>query len=181
MDNDWRVIFSGFFHDLYNAWMPSLISGLIIALLTPIIGWLTGTKKGLIVGFALAITIAAWTVAGMLIRHVSSQPIPLTEPPQPARHLPQGTTQQPPAKRQPGAQVLSEIEMAMLVLIAHHSDCTTEKLAAHLGVSEQKILHHKDKLEEHDYLEHGWDWTDREEYYHLSPQGRKVLNDRGLL
>jgi len=77
-------------------------------------------------------------------------------------------------------QDLPEIEVQMLTFIADTADCTTDDLAAHLEVSPQKILRHKDRLVELHYLDYGLTAMD-EEYYQLTPEGRKLLDDKGLL
>src|SRR5436309_2748900 len=73
-----------------------------------------------------------------------------------------------------------DIELQILVLIAHNPDCTTGRIAAHLGVSPEKILHHRDELVERRYVDYGLSAMD-EEYYQLTPKGRKFLNDKQLL
>jgi DNA-binding MarR family transcriptional regulator len=77
-------------------------------------------------------------------------------------------------------QDLPEIEVQMLTFIADTTDCTTDDLATHLRVSPQKILRHKDRLVELRYVDYGLTALD-EEYYQLTPESRKLLDDKGIL
>jgi DNA-binding MarR family transcriptional regulator len=78
------------------------------------------------------------------------------------------------------SQYLDETAVKILTFIAHYPDCTTETLAQHLGLHSEKVLYYRDELTQQGYFNHGLTWDDQE-YYQLTPKGRKILNDRQLL
>jgi len=78
------------------------------------------------------------------------------------------------------SEALDKIATQILLLVADHPDCTTEALAHHLKLHPEKVLYYRDELTQQGYLDYGLTWDDQE-YYQLTPKGRKTLSNSQLL
>jgi hypothetical protein len=70
--HDWRNIVSGTFHDLFDrSWAQNIIVGVVLLLITPILGLLLMSNlRGMLIGAGIGLTILFWIVWGILIKNV---------------------------------------------------------------------------------------------------------------